>query len=99
MCHRDVVVGALRRTATVQQPPPPTPTLALGAAVLDVASRVRALQMPAPRLILWRFALPLALLLTTVLAVAYAAHDTERLFELAQYAYRTRGRASPDAHG
>lgn len=98
LCRRDVVVGALRRTAAVRQPPLPG-RLALGAAVLDIASRIRALEMPAPRLVLWRFALPLALLVTTVLAVAYAAHDTERIFELAQYTYRTTGQASQGGSG
>lgn len=90
VCRRDVVVTALKRTAAVC-PALPTPTVALGAAVLDLAGRIHALELPPPRLIVWRFALPLALVVATLVAVAFAAHDTERIFELAQTAYRTTG--------
>lgn len=87
VCRREVVATALRHTALGQTRS--IPPIALSAAVLDVAYRVQALQMPTPRLAVWRVALPLILLAVTVLAVGYAAHDTEHLFELAQSAYRT----------
>jgi hypothetical protein len=37
---------------------------------------------------MWRVALLIALLVATAATVTEAAHDTERLFELAQAAYR-----------
>jgi len=88
-CRRDTVADALTHAATGNGHPLPTPAVVLAAAVTDVANRVVALRAPAARLTLWRVALLVALLVATAAAVLEAAHDTERLFELAQYAYRT----------
>ena len=60
----------------------------LAAGANDVQRRVRALQAPAARLSIWRVALLVGLLVVAVVAVREAAQDTERLFELAQAAYR-----------
>jgi hypothetical protein len=65
------------------------PAVVLAAGATEVAARVVALRAPAPRLTVWRVALLVGLLVATAAAVVEAAHDTERLFELAQYAYRT----------
>lgn len=88
ICHRDTVASALTRAA-VGVRPAATPAVVLAAAATDVAIRVHALGSPAQRLTLWRIALLLGLLALTAVAVFEAAHDTERLFELAQLAYRT----------
>jgi Zn-dependent protease with chaperone function len=87
LCLRDTVADALTRAATSSRLPALTVVLAVAAT--DVADRVGALRAPAPRLALWRVALLLGLLAATTLAVMEAMHDTERLFELAQSAYRT----------
>jgi len=88
MCRRDTVADALTRAAI--STPPPSATAVLAAAATDVADRVRALRAPAPRLAVWRLALPLGLLTATTIAVAVAMHDTESLFELAHTTYRAR---------
>jgi hypothetical protein len=67
-----------------------TPSAVLAAATSDIAARVGALQLPPPKLTLWRITLLVGLLAATALALGEAAHDTERLFELAQYVYRVR---------
>lgn len=87
VCRRDTVADALTRAATGTRRV--GPAVVLAAAVTDVADRVVALRGPAPRLTVWRVALLVGLLAATVAAVAEAMHDTERLFELAQSAYRT----------
>jgi Zn-dependent protease with chaperone function len=66
----------------------PGPVTALAATATSVAARVQALRRPAPGRSLWRVALLVAVLLATAAAVGEAMHDTERLFELAQAAYR-----------
>lgn len=43
---------------------------------------------------MWRLTLLTGLLAAATIAVAVAMHDTERLFELAQNAYRTRAALS-----
>jgi hypothetical protein len=86
-CRRDTVANALTRAATGTHNRS-APALVLAAAAADITRRVGALRRPAPRLIRWRVALLLGLLAATALAVAEAAHDTERLFEFAQTAYR-----------
>jgi hypothetical protein len=88
MCRRETVADALTRAATGARSRA-TPAVVLAAAVTEVSVRVTALRAPAPRLTLWRVALLLGLLAATAPAVLEAAHDTERLFELAQYAYCT----------
>jgi beta-lactamase regulating signal transducer with metallopeptidase domain len=88
VCRRDTVADALTRAATSSRPR--ALAVALAAAATDLADRIGALRAPAPRLILWRVALLAGLLAATTLAVIEAMHDTERLFELAQSAYRTR---------
>ena len=86
VCRRDTVADALTRAAIGARLAGPAAVLAV--AVTDVADRVRALRGPAPRLAVWRVALLLGLLAATAVAVAEAMYDTERLFELAQSAYR-----------
>jgi Zn-dependent protease with chaperone function len=85
--RRDAVADALARTAIGSARLLAAPGVVLAAAAADVATRVRALRAPAPRLTLWRVALMLMLLAGTAVAVLVAAHDTKRLFELAEYAY------------
>lgn len=88
-CRRDTVADALTHAAAGGTRLLAVPAVVLAAAATDVLTRVQALRSPAPRLTLWRVALLVALLVTTAAAVLEAAHDTERLFELAQSAYRT----------
>jgi Zn-dependent protease with chaperone function len=88
-CRRDIVADALTHAAAGSARMLATPAVVLAAGATEVAARVVALRVPAPRLTLWRVALPVALLVATAAAVLEATHDTERLFELAQYAYRT----------
>ena len=87
-CPRDTVADTLTRAATASRLT--GPAVVLAAAVTDIAARVGALRSPAPRLTLWRIALLIGLLAATTAAVAEAMHDTERLFELAQAAYRSQ---------
>lgn len=86
VCRRDVVADALTRAATGAGRT--GSAVVLAAAAADVADRIGALRAAAPRLALWRLVLPLCLLAATALAVLEAMHDTERIFELAQLAYR-----------
>jgi Zn-dependent protease with chaperone function len=87
VCRRSTVADALTRAATGTGMA--APAVVLAAAAGDVATRVVALHAPAPKLVVWRVALLSVLLAATTIAVAFALHDTERLFELAQSAYRT----------
>lgn len=84
--RRDTVADALTRVAVGSRPP--ISAVALPAAVTDVACRVVALRRPAPRLAMWRVALPTGVLIAIAATVALAMRDTENLFELAQRAYR-----------
>jgi hypothetical protein len=86
-CRRDTVADALTRAATAGTRMP-TPVALLAVAATDVLGRVTALRAPAPRLTLWRVTTLVALVAATAAAVLLAEHDTERLFELAQAAYR-----------
>jgi len=88
-CHRDTVADALTHAAMRGSRLLAAPAVVLAAATTEVATRVRALRAPPPRLTIWRVALLIALLIATAAAVLEAAHDTERLFELAQRTYRT----------
>jgi Zn-dependent protease with chaperone function len=88
-CHRDTVADALTRAAVGGTRVLAAPAVVLAAAATQVAARVQALRAPAPRLTMWRVGLLVALLVATAAALLEAAHDTERLVELAQYAYRT----------
>ncbi|MDX6230532.1 MAG: hypothetical protein QOI76_3922 [Frankiales bacterium] len=83
---RQVVAAALTRAGTGNRLSP-GPSVVL-AGVVDVADRVVALWDPPQRLSMWRAALLLGLVGAATAAVAVAAHDTERLFELARAAYR-----------
>jgi hypothetical protein len=87
VCRRATVADALTRAAAGT--PLTASAVVLAAAAGDVATRVVALRAPAPKLVLWRVTLLSVLLAATAVAVAVALHDTERLFELAQSAYRT----------
>jgi Zn-dependent protease with chaperone function len=86
-CRRDTVAEALTRAAAGARTLP-GPAVVLAAAVAHVATRVGALRAPAPRLAWWRVTLLVGLLAATAWAVLNAAHETEQLLELAQYAYR-----------
>jgi len=85
---RDVVAEALvhaaKRTGTIMR----APTVVLAAATTELANRVEALRRPAPRMTLWRVALLVGLVAATAATVLEAAHDTERMLDLAQAAYR-----------
>lgn len=87
-CRRDIVADALTHAAIAQPRRHPPPAVVLAAATTEITTRVRALHAPAPRMTLWQLAIVIALLTATATAVLEAAHDTERLFELAQSAYR-----------
>jgi Zn-dependent protease with chaperone function len=88
-CHRDTVAAALTHTALRGARVLAAPSVVLAAAATEIVARVQALRAPVPRLTLWRVALLVALLVATAATVLEAARETERLFELAQYAYRT----------
>ena len=90
-CDRRSVAEALRGVATGTGTARQSGVI-LAAGANDVQRRVRALQAPAARLSIWRIALLVGLLVVAVVAVREAAHDTERLFELAQAAYRSAHR-------
>ena len=90
LCRRDTVADALSRAATGTGFR--VPAVVLPAAANDVAARVGALRAPALPITAWRLGLPGALLVAMAVAVAIAMRDTERLFELAQDAYRSGGR-------
>ncbi len=91
-CRRDTVAAALTHAALGGARLLGVPSVVLAAAATEIVARVQALRAPAPRLTLWRVALLVALLLATAATVLEAARETERLFELAQYAYRTAHR-------
>jgi Zn-dependent protease with chaperone function len=91
-CRRSTVADALIRAAHGGARIFTVPAAVLAATAIDVLIRVQALREPAPRLTLWRMAFLVALLLAAAAAVLEAAHDTERLFELAQSAYRSGNR-------
>jgi Zn-dependent protease with chaperone function len=86
--RRDTVAEALTRASHRAGELLRVPSAVLAAAATELTRRIQALHSPAPRLTLWRVALLVALLLATAAAVMEAAHDTERLFEFAQAAYR-----------
>jgi hypothetical protein len=86
VCRRDTVAAAVARAATGTLPV--TPAVVLAAGVTEVNDRITALRAPAPRLVAWQLLLPATVLAAIAVAVALALHDTERLFELAQHAYR-----------
>jgi len=87
-CRRDTVADALAHAAVRNPRALKAPAAALAAARTEVSDRITALRAPAPRLTLWRVALLVGLLAASAATVLEAAHDTERLFELAQVAYR-----------
>jgi Zn-dependent protease with chaperone function len=88
-CRRATVAAALTHAAAGGTRLFAAPAVVLAAAATEVVTRVQALRAPAPRLTLWRVALLVALLVATAAAVLEAALATERIFELAQAAYRT----------
>lgn len=83
---RRAVADALASTAAAGLAAARASSVVLAAATTAVHIRIAALHSPAPRLTLWRIGLLLAVLLAGAAAVLEAAHDTERLFELAQAA-------------
>lgn len=86
---RRTVAAALARAATGSlDTRPAVPAAVLAAARADVASRIAALDAPAPRLRIGRAAPLVGVLVAALAAVGYGMHDTEHLFELAQAAWR-----------
>jgi beta-lactamase regulating signal transducer with metallopeptidase domain len=85
---RTTVASALILAAIGKSHAFDVPAGVLAASATQLSSRVRALRDPAPRLTLWRVAVIVALVAAIAAAVLEAARDTERLFELAQAAYR-----------
>src|SRR5262249_53177335 len=85
--QRDTVAAALILAAGGAQARATTPAAVLAVATQHVVARVQALRAPAPRPTAWRITALLALLLITVGSIVLAAHDTERLFELAKRTY------------
>jgi hypothetical protein len=61
----------------------------LAIAAEQITARVHAMRTPAPRPSGWRIAALVMLLVVTAASTLLAAHDTERLFELAKHAYLT----------
>jgi Zn-dependent protease with chaperone function len=88
--HRDTVAQALLQAVTTPRRGAATPAVVLAVAAEQITARVQALRAPAPRPAAWRIAALLAVLLLTAASTLLAAHDTERLFELAKHAYLTR---------
>jgi hypothetical protein len=87
-CSRGAVADALVRAARRTGNSGHSSTAVLAAATTELAARVAALRVPPPRTTLWRVALLVGLLIATAATVLEAAHDTERMFDLAQAAYR-----------
>jgi Zn-dependent protease with chaperone function len=85
--HRDTVAQALIQAVTTARRGAATPAVVLAVAAEHITARVQALRAPAPRPAPWRIAALLAVLLLTAASTLLAAHDTERLFELAKHAY------------
>lgn len=85
--HRDTVASAVAHAASNGRVSTLSPTIVLAVAAEHVAERIHALQAPPPGPSAWRIATLLFLVLVTSVGTAMAAHDTERLFELAKDAY------------
>jgi Zn-dependent protease with chaperone function len=85
--RRDIIAAALIHAASAARTPATTPSPILAVATQHVVARVQALRTPAPRHTAWRITALLALLLITAASIVLAAHDTERLFELAKRTY------------
>lgn len=86
---RDTVARALHRAAVTSGRTAARPGVVLSAAADHVLARVAALASPPPRPAAWRVVILTTLIAATALYTLEAAHDTERLFELAMHAYRT----------
>jgi Zn-dependent protease with chaperone function len=84
---RAAVADAVARVAHGQRTPAAPPRLVLAVAAEHVAGRIRALRAAPPR-VCWHLAVPLLVLALAAASVLLAAHDTERLFEAAKYAYQ-----------
>jgi len=85
--HRDTVAQALIQAVTTARRGAATPAVVLAVAAEQITARVQALRAPALQPAPWRIAALLAVLLLTAASTLLAAHDTERLFELAKHAY------------
>jgi hypothetical protein len=86
---RDTVVQTLLHTALGMAKRTDAPTTVLAAATTELTARIEALRDPPPRIGICRTAAILGLLVAITGTVLEAAHDTERMFELAQAAYST----------
>ena len=91
ICPRSTVASALS-LAAMRTREPLRSAAVLAVADTDVTARVHALHLPAPRLQLWPVALMAGLLGAVALTTLLAAHDTDRLFDFAQYAYHVSHR-------
>jgi Zn-dependent protease with chaperone function len=87
--RRDTVAQALIQAATTARRGAATPAVVLAVAAEQITARVQAMRTPAPRPSGWRIAALVMLLVITAASTLLAAHDTERLFELAKHAYLT----------
>jgi peptidase M48-like protein len=87
IARRETVAQALINAATTARRGAATPAVVLAVAAEQITARVQAMRAPAPRPAAWRIAALLAVLLLTAATTLLAAHDTERLFELAKHAY------------
>jgi Zn-dependent protease with chaperone function len=84
--RRDTVARALTRSARTR-PPHTHAGVVLAVAAEQIAARVHALQEPPPRPTAWRIAALITLLAVCAGSTLAAAHETERLFEVAKNAY------------
>jgi hypothetical protein len=87
IARRETVAQALITAATTARRGASIPAVVLAVAAEQITARVQAMRAPAPRPAAWRIAALLAVLLLTAATTLLAAHDTERLFELAKHAY------------
>jgi beta-lactamase regulating signal transducer with metallopeptidase domain len=85
--HRDTVAQALIQAATTARRGAATPAVVLAVAAEQITARVQAMRTPALRPSGWRMAALVMMLVITAASTLLAAHDTERLFELAKHAY------------
>lgn len=86
LVRRNRVAHALARVATSARGTGSSVVLAVARS--DLAVRIGALRAPAPRLVPWRIAVLVLLLAATLVAVAVALQDTDRVLDLAQLAYQ-----------
>ncbi len=85
--RRDTVARALTRSASRQPRTGPGAGVVLAVAAEQIAARVQALHSPPPRPTAWRIAALVTVLAVCAVSTLAAAHETERVFEVAKNAY------------